>query len=387
MRTDTEEAGVRGDFAVALEEAEAVAALSPSSHNCQPWGLARLVGDARAKAEAYLDMPPAGAGLQEDDFEYLVLALDRSRELSALRAHTLEMYLSCGSYGRMLLRALATLGWAEAASRTAVAGEPPSLGSDWPADWTPLCVTAVRRTEAHAEELPLLRDLATRRRTNRGPYREDALQESVLDGLVHHTVENGVTVRHLTTSGELRRFAAFVARHAGRDFRNGPAWRETHSYLRFNDAQVEASGDGFTLAHLFGPMSGMRRLAFRIMLSPAVMRTLCMVGFHRVLALGLAGTVRHSPALVAMSFDKETPDLSDALRGGARMADYWLAATEAGLGLHPVSVVLQHDDLRRTMQAELGLHGRTFFLSRLGRPRAEAEPSPRRGGTPQFRTV
>lgn len=392
-------AAAHEDFDAALREATAVAALSPSSHNCQPWALARLTGDARETAHRYLRLD---ATRPEDEVEYLVLALDRKRELVALAAHAVEMQVSCGAYRYLLLRALAAHGWTAVGSRT-VEEDPPEPGPDWPADWTPLCVTALRRTAVTGEDLPELRELAGRRHTNRAPYRSDPLDPALLaalaepDGAAEGAVDDavagaaddadGVTIRHLTSPQDRQRFVSFLARHAGRDFRDRKAWRETHSYLRFSETEANTRGDGFTLTHLFGPMSRVRHLAMRCLLAPAVMRLLCLVGYHRILAVGLAATVRRSPALVAMCLTGREPGLADALRGGARLARYWLAATRAGLVLHPVSVVLQHDDLRLGVQRELGLPGRTFFLSRLGRPLAGASASPRRTDSAGYRNV
>src|SRR5690242_4213226 len=89
-----------------LGEAAGLASLSPSSHNSQPWALARMAtGGARAAAAGFLGIPEGG------DEEYLVLALDRRRALTALPAHTVEMAVSCGAYWRLLLRALTAQGW------------------------------------------------------------------------------------------------------------------------------------------------------------------------------------------------------------------------------------------------------------------------------------
>lgn len=66
-------------FADALSAALDIAALSPSSHNCQPWGLARMASPpARAAVSAALGAAPEAGG------EFLVLAADRERRLGAL---------------------------------------------------------------------------------------------------------------------------------------------------------------------------------------------------------------------------------------------------------------------------------------------------------------
>lgn len=366
-------------FAQALQAAAATAALSPSSHNCQPWGLARATTAAARRAAADL------TGRDAD--EYLVLALDRERELTALAAHAVEMEVSCGIYWRILLRALAAQGWTAAAVRTLdgdggsgsgdgsvsvnASGSGALAGAGWPAAWTPLCVVALRPGTPSEERLDDLRETALARRTHRGPYRPVPVSAELLRDLAQTGSPEGekdaVRLRHLTERRDLRAFATFVARHAGLDFGHRAAWRETHSFLRRDLADAAARGDGFTLEQLFGPMSRPRRAAMRRALAPATMHLLGKVGYHRVLAAGLADIVRRTPTVVTMGFAERTPARADLLRGGARLADYWWRATRHGLSLHPVSIVVQHEDLRVRLERELSLPGgRTFFVSRVG---------------------
>lgn len=366
-------------FTQALEAAAEPAALSPSSHNCQPWGLGRATTGAARRAAADLT--------GEDADEYLVLALDRGRELTALDAHAVEMEVSCGIYWRILLRGLAAQGWTTTAARVldddaSFGGGGSPFGAGWPAAWTPLCVVALRRGAPAGERLDDLRETALARRTHRGPYRPQPVPAGLLRDLAETDAAEGgadpVHVRHLTGARDLRAFAAFVARHAGRDFGHRAAWRETHSFLRRDLADAAARGDGFTPEQLFGPMSRPRRAAMRCALAPVTMNLLGKVGYHRVLAAGLADLVRRTPAVVTMGFAGRAPGRADLLRGGARLADYWWRATRHGLSLHPVSIVIQHEDLRARLERELSLPGRTFFVSRVGVAGAPAPRSHRR---------
>lgn len=373
-------------FPDALRAASEIAALSPSSHNSQPWALAWLTS-ARARGSAaalFGDTPPGGRAGGER--EYVALALDRGRELDSLPAHAIEMWLSCGLYWQLLVRGLAAQGWTLDGLRFvggngAGAEGGPASEEGWPAGWAPLCVAGLRAGAA-AGDLAELRATAEARRTNRGPYREDAVDPAILHEL---TLPSGgvaegapVAIRHLWTGDERSGFAALVARYGGRDFGNDRAWRETHSFIRWSDAEAGARGDGFTLRHLFGPLPWHRRLFRRVALDPATMRVLRYAGYHRILAGRLAAITRPTPVIVAMSLDADTPDVPATVRAGARLADYWLRATRAGLALHPISVVVQHDDARRALQTRFGLKGRTFFVSRLGYPTAEFPRSPRR---------
>ncbi|MCI3934237.1 RedV protein [Streptomyces sp. AN091965] len=376
-------------FEAALDDAVRVAALSPSSHNCQPWAVAwARGGDARAAAAR------AVGGTAEAADQYLVLALDRERRLRALPALHVEMLISCGAYAQLLLRALGARGWTVDALRYAPGALTRPLVADWPwarpgpADWprtwAPLGVARLRHEAGGAAEDPrALRATAAARRTHRAPYRREPVAPEVLDRLAAPTDtalarDADVSVRHLTSDADRAALAAFVARHAGRDFSHGPAWRETHSYLRFSAADAAARGDGFTLEELFGPLSRPHERARRLALAPTTMRLLRHVGYPGLLARQLARIVRPTPALAVLSLTgTRPPTLADGVKGGARVADYWLAATVAGLALHPISAVLQHDDLRRALEDRFRIPGQAIFLSRLGRPTTGVSAFPR----------
>ncbi|MFJ2261659.1 RedV protein [Streptomyces sp. NPDC087844] len=404
----------RVPFEHALREAADIAALSPSSHNCQPWGVAWPSGrGARRAAERLVEEAPAGGPEAPDSTsgesstgggdtdEYVILALDRERELTSLPAHAVEMLVSCGAYLQILLRSLALQGWSTdrirfveplADGRTQKAYDAcRPLGDTWPKSWSPLCAVRLRRTDEPVGTLAELRRTALARRTNRAPYRPGAVEPAVLDGLSAPSTgvaeDAGVTVRHLVADSERAAFAGLVARHGGRDFTHRQAWRETYSFVRRDEAEAQARGDGFPLSQLFGPLSTPRRHALRLALAPTTMGVLRHAGYHRVLARQLARVVRPTPAIVAMGLADALPGVEATVRGGARLAEYWLRATEAGLALHPVSVVLQHDDVRKELQDRLGLPGRTFFVSRLGHPLTGFPRSPRRIGARAVRTI
>lgn len=395
-------------FQDALRVAAGIAARSPSSHNCQPWGVGWATDAATRRTAAALLATAApgepaghGPGLPRRS-EYLVLALDRERRLTALPAHEVEMLLSCGAYGEILARALAAQGWRADGIRflgQEDTGDGGLFGDRWPRTWRPLCVVRLSPATAAPDGLAALRDTVRARHTNRGPYRAEALDPAVLDRLaapepepaLFHT-EPRVTVHHLVTDAERAAVAGLVARYGGRDFAHLAAWRETHAYIRRDEADAEHSGDGFTLGQLFGPLSPPRRCGMRAALAPATMRLLRHVGYDRLLARQLAAAVRGAPATVALCFERfgdpggpdgsdgpgdQVPDAGSGLRAGAALAGYWLGATRAGLALHPVSIVLQHDDVRAAFERRLGLPGRAFFVSRLGHAVAVFPPSHR----------
>lgn len=371
---DVTEAPGRQSFRMALDAAAAIAALSPSSHNSQPWALARLSSaGARRSAGALLGLDGGGR-------EHLALAVDRTRQLDALPAHAVEMVLSCGAYWQVLIDALAAAGWVLDAS----CGEPGPLGDGrqlcggWPPTWSPLAVAAFRPGGGDDAALAELRRLATARRTNRAAYLDAVPFPDVLARLAGDPAGPGTEVRHLTGPDERAAFADLVARHAGRDYSHDAAWRETHAFLRWSRADAAARGDGLLLGEPAGLLAGPRQRVSRLALAPASMRVLRHVGYAGVLGRRLAGTVRSTPVIVALSVPGPEPDDRCLLDAGGRLVRYWLAATGAGLALHPISVLVQHEDVRRQLEDRLGLPGRVVFVSRLGRPAVGVPPAPRR---------
>src|SRR6185437_15164664 len=131
------------------------------------------------------------------------------------------------------------------------------------------------------------------------------------------------------------------------------AWRETHSYIR-TPQQVAEQGDGFTLAQLFGPMRPARRRFMELALAPSTMRALRHLGYPRLLAGQLAAIARDTPVISILSLPAENPAASDLLRAGAYLTDYWLRATHSGLAMHPLSILLQHEEARRDLRRRPG---------------------------------
>lgn len=382
-------------FTAALGSAAEVAARCPSSHNCQPWGLAALV---TSQAQTTIGGQSREPGTRT--YPYLVLALDTDKSLRALHAHRVEMVLSCGMYWELLTGALAALGWAvtttwyaddpAAPSASAVSGRGICLPGGWPRTWAPLAAGTAEPSPADPVAFASLRRLVSQRRTNRGGYRPDAgaalgrlAHDYAADGTV---ADAGVRVRHLLDPAERTAVARLVARHGGRDFAHVGAWRETHSFIRRDTTDAERHGDGFTLEQLLGPMSWPKELLTRAALAPGTMRALRVVGYPRLLAARLAQAVTRSPGLVVIATEHGSPGTVDLLRAGSAIVRYWLAATGYGLALHPVSIVLQHDDVRQRLESALGVPGRAVFLARVGEPLTQVPPTPRHAPAASWRT-
>jgi nitroreductase len=370
------------DLADALDAAVRLAALAPSSHNSQPWALAvAAAGPLRARLAAHL--AATGAAPIDPGAPLLVLGLDRARSLRALpAAHALEMDLSCGAYVEVLVRALATRGWSAGHvhaddSRTLAR----ALGAPWPVTWEPLAVIALRREAGGSPARhTALATALTARRTNRGPYLPRPMTRPMLDALAVASSALAPSAsfapRVITDRKTIEAAAGVVRRFAAYDFHDFAAWSETYAFIHWTDAAARGAERGFPITQLFGPMPGWKRRALRVLLSPHALAFLKYLGAGHVLARGLAQLVAAGPALVAMELSPQAP-LSRRLAAGGAMLDLWLRAGAVGLALHPVSVVLQHDDARVALERAVSAEGRVFFFARVGQPTTTFPPAPR----------
>lgn len=332
----------RPTFDLALREAIDVARFAPSSHNCQPWALASLA---------------------ENGVPRLLVSVDATRALSALPSLATEMRLSCGMFLELLVAALAEQGFA-----VRVEDPPPTVCH--PDTWTPLAVIATASGVPRVAAWPTA--LVADRRTNRAPYQNRAVRPADRDALAG-AARDGVSIELCCDPLAIRAIGAFVGRNAGVDFADLRAWSETFRYIRFTDAPAV---DGFALDQLFGPLPIAVRRALRLALSPRVMRFARHLGVPRVMARELGKLVARAPMLVCVSVTDDAPRTE--LAAGRTVMDLWMRATARGLALHPVSAVLQHDELRQRFQQLVVPRGRAVFFARVGYPTTTFPPTPRR---------
>lgn len=355
-------------------EALTVAATAPSSHNCQPWGLGRVVSSSAASVLARVVELPISLSASP-----LVLALDRDRTIGTLEAHRLEMTMSCGMYIEAFARGWGGLEllWVneEGLETLSVPG--------WPPHWRPLAILRSRAPASSRSE-----PTEARRVTNRGPYLERGVSAESLARLRSGTTEvtrtgPAVPVELVTIDDRatIERAAAFIGRHAHLDFTHPRAWAETYRYFRVGSRDAREAEDGLPLTQLFGPLSSAARVFYGLVLAPTSMRVLRYFGFAHYLARRLQGLFAAAPTLVAVTVGEAEPGLATQLRVGAFTLSVWERASREGLAIHPLSVVLQHPDLRRQLQELLRVDGRICFFGRLGYPAVEFPPAPKRRPT------
>lgn len=356
------EARDRVSFEEVLLRTASAAARAPSSHNSQPWAIAHL---ASATAR---DAVMQSMGISSSGGELVAIAIDRERELTGLPDLRVEMIASCGMFLHSLVEVLRAEGWkasvvgcGDATSPLPVPGWPSSLRG----------VAVVRVTPAPSGSSKTV-ELLKRRATNRGPYdrapldRQAFARIAAADGAFHAGVGE-VRVELVEDRALITRAARYVRRHAKRDFVDPRAWGETYSYIRFRDGDPRAKEDGFDIGQLFGPLGRRQRAFLELALSPRVMQLFRRTPYANVMARGLGDRVLDSGALLCVTTRSAQPEPPAILDAGATIMDAWLRATDEGLSVHPVSVVLQHPDLRAGIERELGVSGRMVFFARVGR--------------------
>lgn len=332
------------DPAVLAAATDALA--SPSSHNSQPWLL--RYGFDRGQ-------------------ERISARVDPRRRLDSLPAHRHEMALSLGAFWYAFAVALRARG-------RAITAEPSGAGASE--------VAARLREAPHDVQARDELSVIAARRTYRGPF----LPRTVPRDAISAIVASGAASEGLVTSrcrpsvavheGEVvRALADLTRRSASRDFLHAAAWAETWSYLR--DDNDCGAVDGFTVGQVFGSRPLVLNLALRQATRPALMPIVGRAGLARVLSHGLADLVARSAILTVSADVDDTSPLADWTRAGAHMHEVWLECTRQGLSLHPVSVLLQHEEVRRDVESVVGTPGRVVFLARLGTAARDSGPGPR----------
>jgi 4-hydroxy-2,2'-bipyrrole-5-methanol dehydrogenase len=392
------------DFAGVLELAIKTAALSPSSHNSQPWGLGIVrSNEARSYVKSYLsneEPSPQEVATSmtvsyesitthiNSEIEYLVLALDKTRELTSLLSHKLEMILSCGMYFHLLLETFFSHGWNlqhikfnENLSTHIVPSQ------NWPAHWVVIAVAAISATptsKQFVKENSLLSEVS-HRVTNRAPYKSELIPKDLIarvseqhfntNQLLQDT--NMYKLALIVDKDQIKAMGNFVGKHAGIDFVHKAAWKETYRYIRFCSNDIDKAEDGFPITQLFGPLSKVEKIFYRFALSPTTMSIMKYFGYHKKIAKELGNLVSGAPLLAVFSFNSDSPSIKEQVLCGGNVMNFWLKATAEKLAMHPISVILQHEEIREQFQNEFNIAGRAFFFGRLGYATMQFPQSPR----------
>jgi nitroreductase len=318
----------------AVRRALEVARFAPSAHNTQPWRVALDAGR-------------------------LVIGVDPRRHLAHSDPLERDLRLAMGGFVDAVTMALRS----EGVGAALVEGPPGAFATLAPDG-------AVDRGQA-AKAVSLLR----RRQTSRLAYSPRAIEPATLEALATAARSNGLLL-HAVPRGTSERakidgwfFAA--AREAWLDPR---AVAELRRWVRLDPEGARAPADGLS-THCLG-LGTREALAMRVALADAPWRAAAAAFLAPTLAEALAETeardVSRAPFLALLVTDQ-----GRAAAAGAGLLRTWLAATELGLALHPISVLLD----RRGWEVARHLGVKTeqlAFACRLGR----SAPPPRAGRLP-----
>ena len=335
-----------------LEDALIRAVRSPSSHNSQAWRL-ELRSDG--------------------DFPLLCAYVDEKRSLRSLPSHRTEMLLSLGALWHAIDLEMQNRGW-----RLERVASPKSFSA-------PLAAHIIR-SEADLRPTRETKFLVSRR-TARGPYLRVPLSDEECRSVVaavtsssHRSNEaNSVRAVVLTDPQVITDVSKLAAVGAPRDFLHPTAWRETWSFLR-SEAELVSRPDGFAWRDIFGPEHGIASFFAQFLCSPRAMPITGRLGLARILAGSLARLIRNSPGLLLLTAGADAlNDDETCADAGAAMHSVWLGVEALGLGLHPVSVLIQYRDLRAELARRTGVQD-PFFVARIGHPEnpTPGRPTPRR---------
>ena len=359
-----------------------IANLSPSSHNSQPWELAFIENqEKKENLEKFLKLEE---NKNSSVSGYIIICLNQQRNLTALKSHRLEMLMSCGAFVELLLMDLARQGWQSEYCwvNEGVLNSSKELFQELPVFWKPVIIFALSKGEVVNPPISLT-DIENRT-TNRGPYKTGniGINSDNFKNLQSFAFPEKVKDCQLTLIEEnkmIKKYASFVARYSDVDFTHPQAWKETYSFMHFSDSDIEKAEYGFGITHIFGPMSKFKKKFYQIFLAPGTMQILKYFGYAKYIGYQFGNLVKQSSMLAYLNFKQDKPDVLTQIAGGAIMLNFWLKVTQQNLTLHPISIILQHPQIRIKLQQEMDLPtGRGFFFTRLGSPIVKFPPAYRR---------
>ena len=280
------------------------ARLAPSAHNTQPWRFRKENGLVRIGWDPHRELP---AG--DPRSRYLLTGLGAATESMALGAAQVGLSAEVSFALSPSAREVATLDFS------------PGLGSS-----TDLAL---------AKAIP-------RRQTTRLPFYNDPIPIGVVDELMHEGEINGCSLAVITGRSKVRRLARNLVEGTRRNFEELKVYKEFFGWLRLNHNDPRYQQDGLTLESLsLGFPSSM--IAPWI-LPPTSLAVLKAVRLHFLLARTQGRLADQSPAICLLVAKSHT--LHDLFLGGRTMLRVWLAATNLGLRVHPITAMMDHDETR-----------------------------------------
>ena len=314
----------------------AAARLAPSAHNTQPWRF-----------------QPDGRGV--------LLGWDAARELPAGDPHGDYLLAGLGAAAESLALGAAAAGlvaqvrFAPCPARRVAGRVDLTPGAAPPADL------------ALAAAIP-------QRHTARLPFHDRAVPAAVLGRVGAAAERHGCHLVVVTGRRRVERIAALIEEGTARNLADPAVFAEFAGWLRPRPGDPRR--DGLPLDTLGLGWAG--AAAARWALRPGPMRLLAAAGLHRTAARTQARLARRSPAFCLLVARSDEP--AARFDGGRALLRGWLAATAAGLRVHPMTAAMDHADTRAALAEAFGVPAGAPLLvvcARLGEGPAAPARSPR----------
>lgn len=327
------------------------AILAPNPHNMQPWIVDLSVADE------------------------ITLYIDRTRLLPVTDPFNRQIVIGCGAFLALLSMALRQAGH-DVEGRPFADGEPHPLLDDRP-------LARLRIVKADETGPDPLFPHVLKRRTHRGVFTDQSITERELNTLTGSMTPNPLIQVQATTD---------------------PARVATLRRLVYEGAKVEAHTPAAHQESVERTFIGARDVAahpWGISLDQPVMTAMNALGILTKAKMATPGTTAFAESLKFLKAGADTAQgfiwmtttgdsRLDQIVAGVAYLRANLAAAGLGLAMHPFSQGLQeyatqkpvYDALHRELAPD---GGRIQMLARIGYPKAEVPPAPRRGLAAQLR--
>lgn len=331
-------------------KALAWAILAPNPHNMQPWIVDLSVPDE------------------------IALFIDRTRLLPVTDPFNRQITIGCGAFLELLMMAIAVQGYA-ATTEVFPDGEPQPVLDD-------RALFRVRLVRAATTPDPLFVHVLNRR-TDRGAYTNREVDPSAASNLLGgFRPVPGVSCNVTFAADRLERLRALVYQGADIEAHTPAAHHESVERTFIGTRAVAEHPWGISLdAPMMTAMNTVGLLTKAKMVQPGT------TAFNESLKF-LKAAADTSQAFVWITTEGDTR--AEQIAAGRAYVLANLSATKFGLAMHPFSQGLQEYATQKpvfdALHKELApTGGRIQMLARIGYPKADIPPAPRRGLAAQLR--
>lgn len=334
-------------------EALSHAILAPNPHNMQPW---------------IVDLSKGGE---------ITLYIDRSRLLPVTDPFNRQITIGCGAFLELLMMALSERGGFASTVELFPRGEAHPVLDD-----RPLFTVS---TNPHGASAAALFRNVLQRRTDRGPFTNREVDQAAASNLLGAFKPlEGVVCNVTTAPDRIARLRELVYRGAHIEAHTPPAHHESveRTFIGARDVALHPWG---------------------ISLDQPVMTAMNAVGILTKPKMATPGTTAFKESLKFLKTAADTSQgflwittatdtRAEQIAAGRAYLLANLAATKFGLAMHPWSQGLQEYAAQKPVYDALHKDlapggGRIQMLARIGYPKAEIPPAPRRGLAAQLKKV